>query len=265
MTDGPPLVLHRTSPAARTVEDETDRHLLERFVSGREESAFAALVARHGASVLGVCRRVLRHEQDAEDASQATFLVLARKAGAVRWECSIKSWLHAVAYRLALGARSSSIRRSLLEKPIDSLPEKSHPLEDALVEVGRRELQRVIEDELAGLPEKYQAPVILCYLEGKTNEEAADQLGWPSGSMSGRLARARAILRQRCCARGLAFLLLLLGIATLIFFFRERETPVARAMAPFRPVSEGGEGIGRAAAAAWLRTNRRKLTDNGLP
>jgi RNA polymerase sigma-70 factor (ECF subfamily) len=265
MTDGhPALVLRRPCRprGERPAEDETDRQLLERFVARQEEAAFAALVARHGSGVLALCRRVLRHEQDAEDAFQATFLVLARKAGVVRWQCSVKRWLLAVAYRLSLRARSSATRRRLRERPIepaapqadedgsgwDGLPEKHHPQTAPLAEVERRELRRVVASELAGLPEKYRAPVVLCYLEGKTNEEAAGQLGWPTGSMSGRLARARALLQQRLARRGLALLIVLAGLAGTALCVRlgrpERLTsPVAQAMAPFRPTSAGGQGI----------------------
>jgi RNA polymerase sigma-70 factor (ECF subfamily) len=227
----------------------TDRQLLERFARLGDEGAFAALVARHGAGVLAVCRRVLAHEQDAEDVAQATFLVLARKAALVRWRCSVERWLRSVAYRLALRARGSAVRRRLRERPVEAweqLPEQSHPQANALAEVGCRELRRVVADELAALPEKYRAPVVLCYLEGKTNEEAAGQLGWPTGSMSRRLARARALLHQRLSRRGLALLgVLAVLAATTLWLGRPRSlvgpSEVSLAMVPFRPAAAGGQ------------------------
>lgn len=189
---------------------ESDSQLLNRFVRQGEDSAFAALVERHGPSVLGVCRRVLRNEHDAEDVSQGAFLVLARKAGRLDWQASVRTWLCAVAYRLALNARSTAGRQRGQEAPADILALHADPV--AVCE--RRELRSLLDDELHRLPEKYRAPVVLCYLEGKTNQEAAQLLGWPAGSMSRRLARARDLLHQRLSERGLA-LVLLLGLALL--------------------------------------------------
>jgi RNA polymerase sigma-70 factor (ECF subfamily) len=255
----------------------TDRQLLERFVTRRDGAAFAALAQRHGPRVLAVCRRTLRHEQDAEDVFQATFLVLARKAAVIPWQESVSRWLSAVAYRLALHARGGAARRRRRERPAravrpetppadrggheppadpggewDSLPEKYHPCAEPLAEVARRELRRVLDDELRRLPEKYRAPVVLCYLEGKTNEEAARELGWPTGSMSRRLARARALLRQRLTRRGLALATVVLALVFTALWVsrggprpgpRARPTRVAQAMSPFKPTREGGQGI----------------------
>jgi len=181
-----------------------DGELLDRFERRHEEAAFTALVRRHGRMVLSVCRRVLRHSHDAEDAFQATFLVLAEKAHRLRQPELLANWLYGVAYRTALHARQRAARRSERERgatkmiALDGDP-GSEP----------RELRRVLDEELHCLPEKYRAPLVLCYLEGKTNEEAARLLGWPSGSMSYRLARGRDLLRQRLEARlsGLTILL----------------------------------------------------------
>ncbi|HEY7327006.1 MAG TPA: sigma-70 family RNA polymerase sigma factor [Gemmataceae bacterium] len=181
-------------------EQASDGHLLERFCVRREESAFAALVRRHGAMVFGLCRRVLHHEHDAEDVFQATFLVLARKAASLRPHRSLGGWLHEVAYHLALRARERTARRQRIENEVRSMT----PREEPALDVCRRELRSLLDEELRQLPAKYREPLILCYLEGKTNEQAAHQLGWPIGSMSRRLERGRELLRQRLLRRGVA-------------------------------------------------------------
>jgi RNA polymerase sigma factor (sigma-70 family) len=176
----------------------TDRQLLERFSGRREEGAFAVLLRRHGPMVLGLCRRLLRHEQDAEDAFQATFLVLALKADSIRGADALASWLYRVARHIAVAARARAARRRASESRAATCSctttEPSGP--------GRR---LVLDDELNRLPRKYCAPLVLCYLEGKTHDEAARELRWPVGTVKGRLARARGMLRQRLMRRGLTF------------------------------------------------------------
>jgi RNA polymerase sigma-70 factor (ECF subfamily) len=184
--------------AAVPAGGEEDGELLRRFVAAREEAAFAGLVRRHGAMVLGVCRRLLDDAHEAEDAFQATFLVLARRAAAVRKQDSVASWLYGVAYRVSLKARAAQ-----RQKPGGEAAEPVSTADPA-AEAAWRELRPVIDEELSRLPEKYRAPLILCYLEGKTNEEAARLLGWTKGTVSGRLARARDLLRPRLARRGLA-------------------------------------------------------------
>jgi RNA polymerase sigma factor (sigma-70 family) len=176
----------------------TDRELLERFVTGRNEMAFAALVERHGGLVLGVCRRVLNHLQDAEDAFQATFLILARKAVSVRWQEEISDWLYAVAYRTALKARSQAARRQGRERPLADLPAV-----ETTADLAWQELRPALDDEVRRLPEKYRAPLLLCYFHEKTYTEAARILGVAEGTVSSRLARARDRLRRRLVRRGL--------------------------------------------------------------
>src|SRR5262245_37366185 len=188
----------RQTWAAQAVAGLSDGQLLQRYIDGREEAAFAALVKRHGPMVLSVCRRVLRQTQDAEDAFQATFLVLARKAAAIGKRESVGSWLHGVAYRLAHKTKAGRARRRARE----SRPEPSQE-GSPLREAAWRELQAVLDEELARLPEKYRAPLLLCGLEGITSEEAAKQLGWPVGTVRSRLARGRERLRTRLARRGL--------------------------------------------------------------
>jgi RNA polymerase sigma factor (sigma-70 family) len=187
-------------------DDSVDGRLLERFVSARDGDAFAALVERHGPMVLGVCRRVLHDLHDAEDAFQATFLVLARRAGAIRRRAHLAQWLYGVAYRTALKARAGAAR---WQTP---LPEVADPAADEpAAELAWRELVLVLDDEVQRLPQKYQAPLVLCYLEGRSYAEAAVQLGWPAGTVAGRLARARERLRSRLGRRGFALSAGLLG------------------------------------------------------
>jgi RNA polymerase sigma factor (sigma-70 family) len=177
----------------------TDAQLLERFALCRDEGAFECLPRRHGPLVWRVCRRVLPGAQDAEDAFQGTFLVLARRAGAIRKPGSLSSWLHGVAYRVARKARDGLERGRLCEARAACAPAC-----DPAREAAWRELGQALEEELHGLAEKYRAPLLLCYWEGLTNEEAARRLGWPGGTVKTRLAQARRLLHERLARRGLA-------------------------------------------------------------
>lgn len=176
----------------------TDRQLLERFAGERDESAFAVLIDRHGAMVRNLCRRVLRDDAAADDAFQATFLVLASKAGNTGWRDCLGSWLWAVAYRVASKAKVSAQRRLRHERRVQ--PRAASQPENVAVTA---ELRDVLDTELSRLPDKYRLPVVLCYLEGRSNEEAAVQLSWPKGTVAGRLSRARELLRRRLERRGL--------------------------------------------------------------
>jgi RNA polymerase sigma factor (sigma-70 family) len=181
----------RTLAGASGADADADGPLLERFTVRRDEAAFEALLRRHGPLVLGVCRRVLQNSHDADDAFQATFLVLARKAAALDKSGSVANWLYTVAYHIALRARADATRRRAQERELPAMP-TTEPSADALW----RDLRPVLDEELNRLPEKHRAPVVLCYLEGKTNVEAARLLGWTKGTVSGRLARAREVLQR---------------------------------------------------------------------
>jgi RNA polymerase sigma factor (sigma-70 family) len=180
------------------VGETTDSQLLEQFTALQEEPAFTELVRRHGSLVLSVCRGVLHDVHDAEDAFQATFLVLAHKAGSIRKQKSVGSWLYGVAYRIALKAKVQAAQRRAHEREATCMAPS-----DPLAEVDLRELRPLLFEELDRLPTTYRAAVVLCYLEGKTNEEAARQLQWPLGTVKGRLTRARDLLRNRLTRRGL--------------------------------------------------------------
>jgi RNA polymerase sigma factor (sigma-70 family) len=159
----------------------TDCDLLMAFADEGDERAFAEVVSRHGALVLGVCRRVLGNDADADDAFQATFLVLARKAGRLAWEASIKNWLHGVACRVALKARGQAQRRRHKEQEATLRTRREAPPPATAWD----ELRGVLDEELARLPARQRAVLVLCCLEGKTRDEAAEELGWPVGSVKG--------------------------------------------------------------------------------
>jgi RNA polymerase sigma factor (sigma-70 family) len=178
--------------------DLADRYLLERFVTAQDETAFAALVQRHGPMVLGACRRLLSDAHEAEDAFQATFLVLVHKAGSIDRPESLGPWLHGVACRAAARARQAARRRARHREATAMVDG------DASVDVVWRELRQVLDEELDRLALKYRAPLVLFYLEGKTTEEVARQLGCPKGTVLSRLARGRDRLRHRLVRRGVA-------------------------------------------------------------
>jgi RNA polymerase sigma factor (sigma-70 family) len=171
---------------------------MQRFTAGHEESAFEALVLRHGPMVLAVCRRVLGNLHDAEDAFQATFLLLARKAGSLQREGSVGNWLYGVATRLSLRARAAAARRRDRERRAAAW---SGP--DPLADLTVREAQQILDEELARLPDRYRAALVLCCLEGMTRDDAARQLGCLATTLKCRLERARAMLRKRLGRRGL--------------------------------------------------------------
>jgi RNA polymerase sigma factor (sigma-70 family) len=187
--------LHRTlSP---TGGELTDGQLLARFIASRDEWAFAALVRRHGPMVLGVCRRMLRHVQDAEDCFQATFLVLARKAAVVKRE-AVGSWLYSVAYRTSLRARAVHARRRAREIQVEDMP---HP---EVIPDETQDWRPWLDQELNLLPETYRAVIVACDLEGRSRKEAARLLGLAEGTVSSRLARGRCLLAKRMSRYGLA-------------------------------------------------------------
>jgi RNA polymerase sigma factor (sigma-70 family) len=198
-TDRLSEVIHHLRNAMLLRDDAglTSGQLLGRFIEQRDQAAAAALVRRHGPMVWGVCRRILRHHQDAEDAFQATFLVLLRKAASVLPRDMVSNWLYGVACQTALKARANAAKRRLRETQVTAMPEREVVGPDVWDDLGP-----LLDQELSRLPDKYRVPVVLCDLEGKTRREAARQLGVPDGTLSARLARARAMLARRLTRHG---------------------------------------------------------------
>jgi RNA polymerase sigma factor (sigma-70 family) len=188
----------RQLAATRDAQERTDGQLLHAFATWNDQAAFAALVHRHGPMVLGVCRHLLRHEQDAEDAFQATFLVLARQAASIRKKDVLASWLHGVAYRTALKTKRDAARRRARERRTTA-PPPSDPSWD----VAWQEVQALLEEEIHRLPARYRDPFVLCCLEGWSRAEAARMLGLKEATVWTQLARARQRLRQRLAQRGI--------------------------------------------------------------
>jgi RNA polymerase sigma factor (sigma-70 family) len=184
-----------------TLTGLTDAQLLDRFVARRDESAFAILVERHGPMVLAVCRGVLKDVNDAEDAFQATFLVLFRKAGGLRGGKSLGSWLYRVAYRIAIRANAVAARRRERSWEDEAMAAEAASSKRAGDELDR-DLLPMIHQEIDRLPDRYRAPIALCYLEGLSYEDVARQLGWPIGTVGSRLSRARELLKSRLARRG---------------------------------------------------------------
>jgi RNA polymerase sigma factor (sigma-70 family) len=231
-TDRPQDLIHRVTAAFEAV-NAPDEKLLYRFQGDRDEAAFAALVHRHGPMVLGVCRRVLHNCHDAEDAFQATFLVLARKAGSVTNPALLFHWLHSVAWRTAMEAKTRRARRRTAEWQTPGPVGEGPP--DHLLWA---EIRQVLDEEIGKLPARFRLPFVLCYLEGKTNEEAAAVLGCPKGTVVSRLSRAKERLRQRLSRRGLG--LTATGLAALLADqSASAKVPLALSAATIKGVFQG--------------------------
>jgi len=193
------VLQHLCTSMLRGAGGLSDRQLLEIFIDRRDEAAFEAIVRRHGSMVMGVCRRILRNHHDAEDAFQAAFLVLVRKAAVIGTRELLAGWLYGVAYNTALKGKAAAARRRLKGRQatamLEAEAEASQPAGDWLP---------ILDRELNGLPDKYRLPIVLCELQGKPHKEAARELGCPIGTLSGRLSRGRALLAKRLARYGLA-------------------------------------------------------------
>jgi len=187
-----------------TLSGLSEWELLRRYSERRDDAAFAALVARHGAMVVGGCRRLLDDPEDVEDAFQAVFLVLARRSHVLRPRAALGPWLHGVAYRVSLRARAQAMRRRTRERGVAWHEDSALAEEAAVSSCHLDDLTKVLDEEIERLPASYRVVMVLCYLEGRTHDQAAAQLCWPVGTVKGRLARARELLRGRIARRGLA-------------------------------------------------------------
>jgi RNA polymerase sigma factor (sigma-70 family) len=192
----------------RKADGLTDADLLARFADNRDEAAFEVLVWRHGPMVHGLCRRLLRRREDADDAFQAAFLILVRKARSISKRVSLGSWLYKVTYRVALEVQAREAKHAVAARC-----DAEFPAVEPADEAARRDLQRVVAEEVDLLPEKYRLPVVLCYFSGKTTEEAARSLGCPRGTILSRLATARKRLHGRLVRRGLGLTAVALAAA----------------------------------------------------
>lgn len=194
----PPLRSQRRNTILdRPLQQWSDGELLQRFAIRHDEQAFAILVERHGPMVLATCRRILDQDQDAEDAFQATFLVLARKAWSIQRQQSLASWLYKVAYRIALRSRAAKAQQRRREAHFRQNQVADPPGQPS------HDLRPLVDEEVQLLPEKYRTPVVLCYWQGRTSAEAAEMLRCPPGTIKVRLVRAREILRKRLLRRGI--------------------------------------------------------------
>src|SRR5262245_61166962 len=184
---------------AEEARDLSDGQLLQLYLGQRNQEAFTVLLRRHERLVWNVCRGALPCRQDAEDAFQATFIVLARKAASIRKQGSLASWLHGVAYRVALRARRDAARRQARDRQARAMA----PTKQCVADKTWSDLQTALTAEVERLPAKYKVPFVLCHLEGKSMAEAAQQLGWKVGTVSGRLAQARKLLEKGLARHGL--------------------------------------------------------------
>lgn len=228
--------------AVRDADGTSDGKLVTRFARHRDETAFAELLRRHGPMVLGVCRRVLGDSADADDAFQATFLVLVRKAGTLSAPQSIANWLHGVAHRTALKSRAAAAKRQQREREAADMP-GTKP-DDAIV---WSDLKPVLDEEIQRLPARYRAAFVLCHLEGKSNQEAARQLGCSEGTIGSRLSRARERLRARLTKRGVT-----LSTAALVAVVTERTASAAVPSVLAAPILKAALTIAAGGAATGI-------------
>jgi RNA polymerase sigma factor (sigma-70 family) len=248
------------TPGAPLRDDE----LLARFVASGDEGAFADLVKRHGPLVMGVCRRVLGNVHDSEDAFQATFLMLARRAESIRQQSSLAPWLYKVAYHIALKAKAG--RRKMRWEESAAWTADSSPL-DPLTMAVARDVRKAIDDELDRLPKRYRTVIVLCHLQGMNRDEAAHSLGWSEGAVKGCLERARQILRYRLARRGLALATVLAVVGASQQAAAASITPAlvsTTAAAGAQLAAAGGAGLVAPTVLALMQHGMGSMACSGL-
>jgi RNA polymerase sigma factor (sigma-70 family) len=246
----------RKLAAERQSEEKTDGALLRTFLASNDQVAFEALVRRHGPMVLRVCRRTLEHVQDAEDACQATFLVLAQRARSIRKRESLASWLHGAAYRMASHAKRSTARRHRHESRVS--PAQVH---DPARSAAWREIQVLLDQEIKRLPESLRAPFVLCCLENQSCAEAAAQLRLTEAAVAMRLSRARKLLQERLSRRGVSLTAVLAAVAV-----GANNASAVALQALIIPTAQAATRIaaGQAAAGGLVPPSVAKLAEGGL-
>jgi len=250
------LLYLRKVCGSQAARDLTDAQLLERFRAHRDEVAFSVLVHRHGPMLLSVCRRVLGDAHGAEDAFQATFMVLVRRAASISCTGSLGGWLQAVAQRVATKARNQETTRRRRERRLEPM-RATEPLDD----LTWQELRGVLDEEIARLAEKYRTPLVLCYFEGKSYDQAARELGWPKSSLTRRLSRARELLRQRLVRRGMA---LSAGVLATALCEKVSGAPVGAMLTINTVKAAMSMAAGKAVAGACLSARAIALTEEAV-
>jgi RNA polymerase sigma-70 factor (ECF subfamily) len=251
------MVRHlRRAVRRQDAEGRTDGQLLSAFIDAKDEAAFDAIVRRHGRMVFGVCRRIAGNHHDAEDAFQATFLVLARKAGSIRPREMVANWLHGVALRTSRKAKGLRVKRSRREKQVTAMPEREAAHQDQA-----NDLLPLIDQELHGLPEKYRLPILLCDLDGKSIKDACRQLGWPQGTLAGRLARGRRLLAKRLANRGVG---LSAGALAAVISQSSASAVVPTSLMCSTVMAGALIGVGQAAATGTVSITVAALTEGVL-
>jgi RNA polymerase sigma factor (sigma-70 family) len=244
----------RTTAVVKDGAGRTDAELLTCFIEQQDEAAFEALLRRHGLMVLGVCRRVLRNLPDAEDAFQATFLVLVRKAASIVPRAMVGNWLYGVAHTTAWRAHAATARRRLKERQVAAATPANAGRADAGEDLGP-----LLDRELACLPDKYRVPIVLCDLEDKTIKEAARHLGWPPGTVAGRLARGRKMLAGRLARRGLV-----LSAGAVAGLLPQKATAVSTSLVLSTVKAARVSAAGQAAVGGVISSTVAALTEGVL-
>jgi RNA polymerase sigma factor (sigma-70 family) len=246
----------RKVSAIQEARTQPDGMLLKRFIAAKEERAFSILVQRHGPMVLSVCQRVLGDSHGAEDCFQATFLALSRRAASIRFTRSLGTWLYSTALRIALRAKAQAATRRERERQAAVMSQREQ-LDDATWQ----ELRTVLDEEIAKLPEKYQAPIILCHFEGKSHNEAAKELGCPKTTLTTRLERAHELLRQNLVKRGVG---LSAAVLTTALCQKATATPVGVMLTLNTVRAATSVAWSKAVAAGWISARSVLLAEKAV-